>query len=146
MMDKRRAVMLLSGGVDSAIVLALAVRDGFEIHAFSFSYGQVHLIELDAARRLAEHYEVAQHIVVEIDPTVFGGAVLSGGDRSFWPSPFLPWQLSQITDRTFPLVASPPASASEGATARAARTGKRARRIGGLQSWPAAANQSGQTA
>lgn len=77
--------MLLSGGVDSATVLALAVRGGFEVHALSFRYGQRHQVELDAARRLAEHYDVAQHIVVDIDPTLFGGAVLTGGERRFGP-------------------------------------------------------------
>ncbi len=94
MIDKRKAVMLLSGGVDSATVLALTARDGFEVHALSFRYGQRHEVELDAARRLAEHYDVAQHKVVDIDPTVFGGAVLTGGDRRFGsaetPSTYVP--------------------------------------------------------
>lgn len=77
--------MLLSGGVDSAVVLALALRDGFEIHAISFLYGQRHRVELNAAHRLADHYKVTQHVVVAIDPTVFGGAVLTGGDQRFGP-------------------------------------------------------------
>ena len=86
MTDKRKAVILLSGGVDSATVLAMAARDGFEVHALSFRYGQRHQVELEAARRLAGHYAVAQHIVVDIDPTVFGGAVLTGGDQRFGPA------------------------------------------------------------
>ncbi len=85
MTGRRRAVVLLSGGVDSATVLALAARDGFEVHALSFDYGQRHRVELDAARRLGVHYAVVQHVVIDIDPTVFGGAVLTGGDRRFGP-------------------------------------------------------------
>jgi 7-cyano-7-deazaguanine synthase len=78
----RRAIVLLSGGVDSATALALAKREGFEANALSFDYGQRHIVELDAARRVAEHFEVARHIVVQIDPAVFGGAVLTGGDET----------------------------------------------------------------
>ena len=83
MTGSRRAIVLLSGGLDSATVLALAKRDGFEVHALSFQYGQRHAIELEAASRLAEHFEVAEHLVVSIDPRVFGGAILTGGDRRF---------------------------------------------------------------
>ncbi|MDQ3625748.1 MAG: 7-cyano-7-deazaguanine synthase, partial [Verrucomicrobiota bacterium] len=49
----KRAVVLLSGGLDSAVTLAIAKRDGFEPHALSFDYGQRHRVELDAARRVA---------------------------------------------------------------------------------------------
>jgi len=78
----RRAIVLLSGGVDSTTALALATQRGFEVHALSFDYGQRHVVELDAARRVAEHFEVAQHVVVPIDSSVFGGAVLTGGDET----------------------------------------------------------------
>lgn len=60
-----RAVLLLSGGVDSATVLAVARRDGYETHALSFHCGQRHYIELVAARRLGEHYDVAGHVRTE---------------------------------------------------------------------------------
>ena len=79
MTGNSRAIVLLSGGVDSATVLALAKRQGFEVHALSFDYGQRHAVELDAARRVAEHFEVFEHVVIPIAPTVFGGAVLTGG-------------------------------------------------------------------
>ena len=77
----QRAIVLVSGGVDSATVLAMAKKQGFEVHALSFEYGQRHAVELDAARRVGEHFEVSQHVVVPIDSTVFGGAVLTGGDE-----------------------------------------------------------------
>ncbi|RME22157.1 MAG: 7-cyano-7-deazaguanine synthase, partial [Deltaproteobacteria bacterium] len=85
MSDRARAIVLLSGGLDSATVLALTRRQGFEVFALSFDYGQRHRVELDAARRLAEHFGVEQHLVVRIDASVFGGAVLTGGGRRFGP-------------------------------------------------------------
>ena len=73
----RRAVVLLSGGMDSATTLAIARADGFEPHALSFRYGQRHAAELDAARRVAAHLGVAQHVIVEIDLRAFGGSALT---------------------------------------------------------------------
>jgi 7-cyano-7-deazaguanine synthase len=72
-----RAVVLLSGGLDSATAAALARRDGFETFALSFSYGQRHSVELDAARRVATHIGVADHKVVSIDLRTFGGSALT---------------------------------------------------------------------
>src|SRR5262245_14898052 len=63
----RRAVVLLSGGLDSATTLAIAKDEGFEVFALSFRYGQRHAAELDAARRVAERIGVAQHLIAPID-------------------------------------------------------------------------------
>ena len=68
---KRKAVVLLSGGLDSATVAAIAASEGYELYALSFSYGQRHGVELEAARRLAETYHAASHLVIDLDPTVF---------------------------------------------------------------------------
>ncbi len=73
----RRAVVLLSGGVDSTTTLALAKKEGFEIYALSYNYGQRHGRELDAARRVAEHLGVARHVVAGIDLRAFGGSALT---------------------------------------------------------------------
>lgn len=73
----RTAVVLLSGGLDSATVLAIAADQGFEVAAISFNYGQRHSIELTAARQLCEKYKVARHVVAEIDLRVFGGSALT---------------------------------------------------------------------
>jgi 7-cyano-7-deazaguanine synthase len=72
-----RAVVLLSGGLDSATVMAIAHRDGFEVHALSFSYGQRHAVELDAARRVAAQRGRTDHKVVTIDLRAFGGSALT---------------------------------------------------------------------
>jgi 7-cyano-7-deazaguanine synthase len=73
----RRAVVLVSGGLDSATVLALARADGFECHALSFDYGQRHRVELEAARKVARAAGVAQHVVLQIDLRQFGGSALT---------------------------------------------------------------------
>ena len=74
----RRAVVLLSGGLDSATTLAIARAEGFEIFALSFRYGQRHEYELQAADRIARGARVARHIVAEIDLRAFGGSALTG--------------------------------------------------------------------
>ncbi len=71
------AVVLLSGGLDSATVLAVARADGFEVNALSFRYGQRHIGELDAARLIAERAGVQRHVVVDIDLRQFGGSALT---------------------------------------------------------------------
>lgn len=73
----KRAVVLLSGGLDSTTTLAVARRDGYEPYAMTFSYGQRHAVEVDAARRVAGAARVAQHVVVDIDLKVFGGSALT---------------------------------------------------------------------
>jgi 7-cyano-7-deazaguanine synthase len=72
-----KAVVLLSGGLDSATVLAMAKRDGRECIALSFAYGQRHEIELGAARRVAGAIGVAGHIVYPIDLRLFGASALT---------------------------------------------------------------------
>ena len=69
MLMKKKAVILLSGGLDSATVLAVAKRDGFECHAMSFNYGQRHDVELSAAAKVADSLGVSEHVVVDIDLT-----------------------------------------------------------------------------
>jgi 7-cyano-7-deazaguanine synthase len=71
------AVVLLSGGLDSATALAIARVDGFQPYALSFRYGQRHAVELEAARRVADDLGAVQHIVAEIDLRVFGGSALT---------------------------------------------------------------------
>ena len=73
----RRAVCLLSGGLDSATCLALARRDGFACYALSFDYGQRHKQELAAAARIAKVFGVARHLVAHIGLDVFGGSALT---------------------------------------------------------------------
>ena len=71
------AVVLLSGGLDSATVAALARREGFDVYAMSFRYGQRHEIELDAAARVAANVGAHEHRVVDIDLRAFGGSALT---------------------------------------------------------------------
>ena len=73
----RAAVVLLSGGLDSTTVAAIARTEGFLVHALSFAYGQRHSFELEAARRVAASLGVAQHRVATIDLRVFGGSALT---------------------------------------------------------------------
>ena len=77
-MDKtRRAVILLSGGLDSATVLAIARSSGFACHALSFDYGQRHSAELDAAARVADRQGAVEHRVFKLDLAMFGGSALT---------------------------------------------------------------------
>jgi len=71
------AVVLLSGGLDSATVLAMANAAGYRPHALSFRYGQRHEVELVAARRVAEAVGVERHVVADIDLRTFGGSALT---------------------------------------------------------------------
>ena len=76
-MHPQKAVVLLSGGLDSATTLAIARQMGFELHAMSFRYGQRHEVEVEAARRVASSFQVTRHIVVDIDLRIFGGSALT---------------------------------------------------------------------
>ncbi|MGZ5003406.1 MAG: 7-cyano-7-deazaguanine synthase QueC [Chthoniobacterales bacterium] len=73
----KRVVVLLSGGLDSATTLAIAIAEGYEAYALSFDYGQRHQIETEAARRVANSLGSKEHRVAKIDPSVFGGSALT---------------------------------------------------------------------
>ncbi|MFG2265190.1 7-cyano-7-deazaguanine synthase QueC [Streptomyces sp. NPDC048720] len=73
----RPAIVLLSGGLDSTTVLAIAKEQGFTPYALSFRYGQRHSIELEAAQRVAQAQGVARHVIADIDLRVFGGSALT---------------------------------------------------------------------
>ena len=74
---KERAVVLLSGGLDSTTVAAIALSRGYDVFGLSFHYGQRHSVELDAARRVAESLGVTEHLVMEIDLRKIGGSALT---------------------------------------------------------------------
>jgi 7-cyano-7-deazaguanine synthase len=76
-MTKPRAVVLLSGGLDSATAAAMMKARGFDLYALSFRYGQRHALELEAARRVATQLGVSRHVTVEIDLRAFGGSALT---------------------------------------------------------------------
>ena len=76
--EKKKAVVLLSGGLDSATVMAIARSEGYELYALSFRYGQRHVFELEAAARVAARIGVADHRTAVIDLRVFGGSALTG--------------------------------------------------------------------
>ena len=76
-MSANRAIILLSGGLDSATVIAMARADGLALHALSFRYGQRHAAELQAASRIAEINNVIEHQIVDIDLRQFGGSALT---------------------------------------------------------------------
>jgi 7-cyano-7-deazaguanine synthase len=76
---KKTAVVLLSGGLDSATCCAIAKQEGFEVFALSFSYGQRHSVELAAARRVAKFFSVNDHLVISINAPVFGACSLTSG-------------------------------------------------------------------
>lgn len=72
------AVILLSGGLDSATVLALANSKGYACHALSFAYGQRHSSEIESAKKVADHLGVSSHVISEIDLSAWGGSALTG--------------------------------------------------------------------
>lgn len=78
MSPRKKAVVLLSGGLDSSTALAIARGEGYEIYALSFRYGQRHALEIESARRIAESMAVSRHLVVEFDLRAIGGSALTG--------------------------------------------------------------------
>ncbi len=73
----KKAVILLSGGLDSATVAAIAVKAGYQLYALSFDYGQRHMVELEAAKKIAEFFKIKEHKIAKIDLRVFGGSALT---------------------------------------------------------------------
>lgn len=74
----KKAVVLLSGGVDSSTAMAIAHSEEYELHALSFNYNQRHAIEIEAAKRVARLYSVASHLVIDFDLRAIGGSALTG--------------------------------------------------------------------
>lgn len=75
--DVKKAVVLLSGGLDSATTLAIAKSEGYSLYALSFSYGQRHHLELDSARKVASALCVSEHKIVDLDLASLGGSALT---------------------------------------------------------------------
>ena len=75
--NRKKAVVLLSGGLDSSTVLAIAKSQGFDPYAITFRYGQRHEVELEAARRVAQTQGVVEHVIADIDLRMFGGSALT---------------------------------------------------------------------
>ncbi|MBT3257368.1 MAG: 7-cyano-7-deazaguanine synthase QueC [Deltaproteobacteria bacterium] len=75
--SKKKAVVLLSGGLDSTTVAAIAVSKGYDVFALSFRYGQRHAVELLAARRVADSLDVTEHLIMDIDLRRIGGSALT---------------------------------------------------------------------
>ena len=76
------AVVLLSGGIDSATSLAIARHENYELYALSFDYGQRHSVELEAARRVSAAVGVAEHRIAKLDQSLLAGSALTGGGMS----------------------------------------------------------------
>lgn len=107
----KKALVLLSGGLDSATSLAIAKREGFEPHAISFRYGQRHAFELNLAQKLAEAAGVAKHLIMDIDLRGIGGSSLTGNtplprDRSLEeisagiPTTYVPARICPVVGRS----------------------------------------------
>lgn len=94
-----KAVVLLSGGLDSYTAAAIARADGFDLYALTIAYGQRHAVELEASRRVAAALGVARHVEMHLDMSVFAGSSLTGGgevpkdrdlDETSIPSTYVP--------------------------------------------------------
>ncbi|NBX52621.1 MAG: 7-cyano-7-deazaguanine synthase QueC [Proteobacteria bacterium] len=73
----KKAVILLSGGLDSATTCAIAKNDGFEMYGLSFFYGQRHKIELESAQKIADFFKIKEYKIANIDLRIFGGSALT---------------------------------------------------------------------
>ncbi len=77
MTEPKKAVVLLSGGLDSTTCAAIAKNQGFDVYALSFRYGQRHQVEIEAARKIAAQFDIKRHVVTDIDLRTFGGSALT---------------------------------------------------------------------
>jgi 7-cyano-7-deazaguanine synthase len=77
-MTASKAVVLLSGGMDSSTTAAIALSRGYDVHALTFRYGQRHRVEIEAAKRVAERLGIRRHVIMDIDLRAFGGSALTG--------------------------------------------------------------------
>jgi len=75
----KKAVVLLSGGLDSSTCMAIAKNDGYEIYALSFDYGQRHDRELESARAIARHFGAKEHLILKMELDRIGGSALTDG-------------------------------------------------------------------
>ena len=73
----RKAVILVSGGIDSTTVLAMALRDEFEIYPITFIYGQKHMVEIEKARKVVKYFKLKNHKIINVDLGAFGGSALT---------------------------------------------------------------------
>jgi len=80
-MKNKKAVVLLSGGLDSTTVMAIARANGYEIYGLSFRYGQRHAMELEAARRVARAFNAIEHMIMDVDLAKIGGSALTGDNQ-----------------------------------------------------------------
>jgi 7-cyano-7-deazaguanine synthase len=106
----KRAIVLLSGGIDSATSLALAGSEGFELYALSFDYGQRHSRELDSAGLIAKQMRVARHLVIHIDLREIGGSALTSDiqvPKDRLPSGDIPGDTRETGRREIPVTYVP---------------------------------------
>jgi 7-cyano-7-deazaguanine synthase len=75
--DQKAAVVLCSGGLDSTTIMAIAKQEGYDIYSLSFRYGQRHVVELNAARRVSAFFDVKKHMIINIDLGHLGGSALT---------------------------------------------------------------------
>ncbi|HBQ44243.1 MAG TPA: 7-cyano-7-deazaguanine synthase QueC [Thiomicrospira sp.] len=76
----KKAVVLLSGGLDSSTILAIASSEGYECHTLSFDYGQRHQVELEAAKKIAQYFSVASHRIMQMNMQAIGGSALTNSE------------------------------------------------------------------
>ncbi len=74
---KKKAIILLSGGLDSTTIMAIAKQEEYDLYALSFDYGQRHKVELEAAKKITQFFGVVEHKIAQIDLRVFGGSALT---------------------------------------------------------------------
>jgi 7-cyano-7-deazaguanine synthase len=77
MANSKKAIVLLSGGIDSTTVLAIALADGYEVIPLSFDYGQRHFVELAAAQKIVKHFGLTEHFIFPLELNAFGGSALT---------------------------------------------------------------------